>query len=373
MSNKTKPISFIISSPAADARSRVPQRRVTVDRPLIMVGSRATAHVHIDDPGWSMMHAMVEWCEDGTVWWVDLGTPTKSLVDGRVVFNHKVQIADRSIVQIGDTKIEIEIPGSVGDATGSAFAVAEKTMERVKLWDAIALVIEASGGTLLHAASGGVAKQNAVDSVEKAIDELIKRERARARFLERTRAGGDPATAGPLDPLAVFDLTSFFNEKRRWSEETFGPGDRYAGVVEHIRKELDEILEKPDDLVEWIDVVLLAMDGAWRSAGADGERFVRTLTEKQEKNTRRSWPDWRTLRPNQVSEHVAEASPTGNGAAPAVERMVYRPESEKVRHALEVTRDERDQLRATLKKARELARQLNEAQTAAMELLEKQR
>jgi hypothetical protein len=116
------------------------------------------------------------------------------------------------------------------------------------------------------------------------------------------------ATAEPLADLAVEptmrDLARFFNAKAAWSAETFGPGDRYAGVVEHIRGELEEILAKPSDLTEWIDVVLLAMDGAWRSAGANGATFAEALIAKDQKNRARKWPDWRTLVPGQVSEHI---------------------------------------------------------------------
>lgn len=111
-------------------------------------------------------------------------------------------------------------------------------------------------------------------------------------------------TEGSVDHRdGSFDLVRFFDDKAAWSLDTFGPGDRYNGVVEHIRRELQEILLKPTDLVEWVDVVLLAMDGAWRSADANGERFVATLIEKDRKNRTRSWPDWRTLKPDEVSEH----------------------------------------------------------------------
>jgi hypothetical protein len=107
-------------------------------------------------------------------------------------------------------------------------------------------------------------------------------------------------------------LASFFDEKARWSLETFGPGSRYSGVVAHIRKELVEIETKPADLVEWIDVVLLAMDGAWRAAGADGEAFCKALLDKDARNRQRQWPDWRTLAQGAVSEHVKSDEPTGD-------------------------------------------------------------
>jgi len=103
-----------------------------------------------------------------------------------------------------------------------------------------------------------------------------------------------------------FDLASFFEERKEWSRETFGPAYIWKRVVAHIRKELAEIEAKPDDLEEWIDVVLIAMDGAWRAAGADGDGFIAALVAKAAKNMKRTWPDWRTMDPEAPIEHVGE-------------------------------------------------------------------
>lgn len=99
-----------------------------------------------------------------------------------------------------------------------------------------------------------------------------------------------------------FCLVSHLVLQRRWSEETFGPGPRTAGVVDHIRKELEEIEADPADLSEWIDVVLLALDGAWR-AGHSPQAIVRALEDKQRKNEARDWPDWRTADTDKAIEH----------------------------------------------------------------------
>lgn len=101
------------------------------------------------------------------------------------------------------------------------------------------------------------------------------------------------------------------DRKAAWSIETFGPGDRYAGVVAHIRKELAEIEAAPADLVEWCDVILLAMDGAMRSCGATGAELLAAMCEKQALNEKRTWPDWRELKPGEVSEHVDEEADHG--------------------------------------------------------------
>lgn len=90
--------------------------------------------------------------------------------------------------------------------------------------------------------------------------------------------------------------------QREFSERTFGPGARAKGVVDHIRKELDEVEANPADLSEWIDVAILALDGAWR-AGYSPEEITRALVAKQTKNELRNWPDWRTAPTDQAIEH----------------------------------------------------------------------
>ena len=114
--------------------------------------------------------------------------------------------------------------------------------------------------------------------------------------------------AEPQEAPIVFDLRSHLVHQREWSEQTFGPGERAKGVVEHIRKELREIEENPSDLEEWIDVVILALDGAWRS-GATPDEIIGTLVGKQAKNEKREWPDWRTFTEGQAIEHVKATTP----------------------------------------------------------------
>ena len=107
------------------------------------------------------------------------------------------------------------------------------------------------------------------------------------------------------EPEEAFDFIQHLQHQREWSEETFGPGHRPDGLIDHIRKELDEIEQEPDDLEEWIDVVILALDGAWRS-GNNPKEIVAALVAKQTKNEGRKWPDWRTAEPGKAIEHVKE-------------------------------------------------------------------
>lgn len=144
-------------------------------------------------------------------------------------------------------------------------------------------------------------------------------------------------TAHPSAPLAAERLNNTMDATRaevfreiiqrqaEWSHRTFGPGTRTSGVLDHIRKELAEVEKDPYDLSEWIDIAILALDGAWRHATREesGEAMlfseddpgesdylqVATIVHaayvaKLAKNAARSWPDWRTASPDKAIEHV---------------------------------------------------------------------
>lgn len=100
-----------------------------------------------------------------------------------------------------------------------------------------------------------------------------------------------------------YDLVRHLHRQREFSFRTFGPGPRTRGVLDHIRKELVEIEAAPGDLDEWVDVILLALDGAWR-AGYIPEDIAEAIEDKQERNEARDWPDWRTQSPDEAIEHV---------------------------------------------------------------------
>lgn len=102
------------------------------------------------------------------------------------------------------------------------------------------------------------------------------------------------------------------DRQREFSLATFGPGPRTNGVIDHITKELDEIRSSPTDISEWVDVIILALDGAWR-AGWESQQIIDAIVEKQARNEQRTWPDWRTADPDKAIEHVREQA---DGAAP---------------------------------------------------------
>lgn len=98
------------------------------------------------------------------------------------------------------------------------------------------------------------------------------------------------------------DFKKYLLDQHLWSQNVFGPGARDAGLINHIKKELDEINKAPGDIEEWVDVVILALEGALRHANP--ETVIDALLTKQKKNFSRKWPDWRTFHSNEPIEHL---------------------------------------------------------------------
>lgn len=100
-----------------------------------------------------------------------------------------------------------------------------------------------------------------------------------------------------------FNLIDHLQRQQDFSLRTFGPGLRTDGLIDHIKKELKEIAANPYDVVEWVDVILLALDGAWR-AGYEPDDICRAMHAKLQLNETRAWPDWRTADPGKAIEHI---------------------------------------------------------------------
>ena len=99
-------------------------------------------------------------------------------------------------------------------------------------------------------------------------------------------------------------ILEFIETQKEWSLDTFGPGRRTEGVCKHIEKELQEVRDDPTNVDEWVDVVILALDGAWR-AGHSPEAIVQALKSKQRRNLARAWPP---ISPeDEPVEHIQEA------------------------------------------------------------------
>jgi hypothetical protein len=110
-------------------------------------------------------------------------------------------------------------------------------------------------------------------------------------------------------------IIGYLFRQMAWSEQTFGPGNRDEGVADHIKKELVEILDATsaeEAAKEWVDVIILGLDGLWRvlvydmklSAYEAAQKACQMLNEKFLKNEQRKWPDWRKASPGKAIEHV---------------------------------------------------------------------
>lgn len=111
------------------------------------------------------------------------------------------------------------------------------------------------------------------------------------------------------DP-AAYDLVAHLARQRDFSLRAFGPLQRVAGRLDHLRKELAEIEASGGaDPAEWVDVALLAFDGLLRIPGVTPELAAAALRDKLARNEARQWPDWRTADPDRAIEHTAEGAP----------------------------------------------------------------
>jgi Protein of unknown function (DUF550) len=100
-----------------------------------------------------------------------------------------------------------------------------------------------------------------------------------------------------------WDLIVHLGRQRLFSLEAYGPGLRTQGMCAHIRKELEEVAANPTDLREWVDVILLAFDGALRTGSGPWD-IASAIEWKLKVNQGREWPDWRTVPEGQAIEHV---------------------------------------------------------------------
>ena len=112
---------------------------------------------------------------------------------------------------------------------------------------------------------------------------------------------GRPHTVD-VQPAAVIDKANL-DDQRAWSLEAFGPNEHTAQLIGHIESELLEIADAPEDVSEWVDVVIIALDGAMR-AGHTSQEVIDALVAKQALNRRRRWADWRTASEGEIPHHL---------------------------------------------------------------------
>ena len=93
----------------------------------------------------------------------------------------------------------------------------------------------------------------------------------------------EPIVEGP-------GIESLFMKLAAWSDDTFGNPEKRgpAGPVRHLVEECYEILERPDDLTEYADALLLIMDAS-RRAGFAVDRLIHAAHQKLAINKEREW------------------------------------------------------------------------------------
>lgn len=107
---------------------------------------------------------------------------------------------------------------------------------------------------------------------------------------------------------ASYDLIEHLHSQKSWSGRTFGHTyqvNRLEGILKHIEQEVEEVREDLYSLEEWIDLVTLSLDGAWRT-GATNVEVAHALRDKLLKNKSREWPDWRTIKGDEPSNHIKD-------------------------------------------------------------------
>jgi hypothetical protein len=94
-----------------------------------------------------------------------------------------------------------------------------------------------------------------------------------------------------LQDSTLMNIKEYVEQQINWSKSTFADHPNLDSILSHIEEEIAEIRENPTDPYEWIDIIILALEGAWRIAGLTPEEVALYLRSKQEINSQRSWPD----------------------------------------------------------------------------------
>lgn len=114
----------------------------------------------------------------------------------------------------------------------------------------------------------------------------------------------------------MYDFQQMIHKAAAFPRATFGAGERTESVIDHMTKEFEEIRKEETAsgrAGEWVDQVILSIDGLTRALQADNPdanfKMISMIAEsmieqKYCKNELRDWPDWRTADLNKAIEHV---------------------------------------------------------------------
>lgn len=103
-------------------------------------------------------------------------------------------------------------------------------------------------------------------------------------------------------PKQPSDILRLQNELAEWSDQQFGYNRSPIRPIKHLQREVEELLQSPDDPMEYADCLLLIID-AFRMAGGNADELIKYGFQKLEINRQRQWgtPD-----ADGVTEHVRD-------------------------------------------------------------------
>lgn len=93
-------------------------------------------------------------------------------------------------------------------------------------------------------------------------------------------------------------MRSYIEDHHTWSRHALGAADRREGITKHVELEVKELRASGYDLTEWVDIIILGIDGALQCAGP--EEVAKALEIKQKLNIARLWPE---VPADQAREH----------------------------------------------------------------------
>jgi hypothetical protein len=98
-------------------------------------------------------------------------------------------------------------------------------------------------------------------------------------------------------------LSTILFRQKEFSQTRFGDGADMYGITAHIRQELIEIENAPDDLEERVDLFILSMELLWKS-GRSMIDILSVIDYKQTKNESRKWPNKSDIHPGEPINHI---------------------------------------------------------------------
>ncbi len=85
-------------------------------------------------------------------------------------------------------------------------------------------------------------------------------------------------------------LEKFIKKRNKFSSKQFGTKKERGclGPLHHLKKEVQELIDNPDDEMEWADNFLLLLDAAWRK-GHSLQDLINFADKKLDININRKW------------------------------------------------------------------------------------